>query len=650
MASPRSRDLDWELADLSDNDFDELQDLEVAEGAAIARKRSFARTSKEVSSGKRTRVAHGESTKAAVNPATRIQEFPEQYLKADGGKLVCTACHSEVSLKKSIVAAHVKTDRHKLGKERIQKEQNRQGLVREAFRNYQDRRNKGLSGTGLTTAVPLDVSVRRIEVVRSFLQAGIPLAKLDYMRPLLESSTSLALTESSHMAQYIPFVLEEEQSLIKKDLSTATACTVTFDGSTRLGEALAIIIRYIDSEWAIQQRLVRFHTLAKSLNASQLARELLTCILTQLNVKEDMLVGAVRDGAAVNGAAIRHVKEIMYPDVVDIVCASHTLDNIGKHFQTATLDEFVQSWIALFSRSPAARLVWKEQTGTTIKSCNNTRWWSEWEVKNQLLTVFGDVPDFLQNLDACPANRDRLLAILNSPQRSAELRMQLAIVVDAALPFVRKTYLMEGDGDIVVDAYNNLQEIATAAVLKHYPNTHAMASKIAGGDGERCTELIQQAERCIQPAINFYLRKFNQIGSPMFETVHIYKAIRIFCPVQAHNLQPGIASVDQLRRIPMLNSDAHILSLKDELPAYLVAVAQVQKCENRLSWWSEQNHLPNWQKAARIVFSLVPSSAAAERVFSLLQAATSPSQGSLLDDNLEAMLTIQFNRGRQALQ
>ena len=53
MASPRSRDLDWELADLSDNDFDELQDLKVAEGAAIARKPSFARTSKEVSSGRR---------------------------------------------------------------------------------------------------------------------------------------------------------------------------------------------------------------------------------------------------------------------------------------------------------------------------------------------------------------------------------------------------------------------------------------------------------------------------------------------------------------------------------------------------------------------------------------------------------------------
>ena len=53
--------------------------------AVTARKGSFTRTSKEVSSGKRISVTHGESTKAAVNPATRIQESPEQYLKADVG-------------------------------------------------------------------------------------------------------------------------------------------------------------------------------------------------------------------------------------------------------------------------------------------------------------------------------------------------------------------------------------------------------------------------------------------------------------------------------------------------------------------------------------------------------------------------------------
>ena len=37
------------------------------------------------------------------------------------------------------------------------------------------------------------------------------------------------------MAQYIPFVLEEEQSLIKKELSAATVCTVIFDRQHQTG-------------------------------------------------------------------------------------------------------------------------------------------------------------------------------------------------------------------------------------------------------------------------------------------------------------------------------------------------------------------------------------------------------------------------------
>ena len=71
---------------------------------------------------------------------------------------------------------------------------------------------------------------------------------------------------------------------------------------------------------------------------------LLTCILTQLNVNQDMLVGAVRDGAAVNGATIRHVKVIMYPDAVDIVCASHT------HWTTLADTLKRRHWTSLCSR------------------------------------------------------------------------------------------------------------------------------------------------------------------------------------------------------------------------------------------------------------------------------------------------------------
>ena len=48
---------------------------------------------------------------------------------------------------------------------------------------------------------------------------------------------------------------------------------VTFDGSTRLGEALAIVLRYVSDEWTLEQRLIRLQLLAKSLNGEEIARE-----------------------------------------------------------------------------------------------------------------------------------------------------------------------------------------------------------------------------------------------------------------------------------------------------------------------------------------------------------------------------------------
>ena len=81
----------------------------------------------------------------------------------------------------------------------------------------------------------------------------------------------------------------------------------------------------------------------------------------------------VRDGAAVNGAALRSVKDLMYPEALDIKCFSHSLDNVGRHFDVPLLDEFSQWWITLFSHSPAARLQLKQRTGVSPKTFSPTR-------------------------------------------------------------------------------------------------------------------------------------------------------------------------------------------------------------------------------------------------------------------------------------
>ena len=177
------------------------------------------------------------------------------------------------------------------------------------------------------------------------------------------------------------------------------------------------------------------------------------------------MVAAIRDGAAVNGAALQSMKDVMYPKTIDLVCSAHMLDNVGKRFQTPLLTELSQWWVSLFSRSPAARLAWRERTSTDIKTCNNTRWWSLWEVQNHLLLHFGDVESFLQDLEACPAARQHLLDVLHNEHQHKQLCMELAITINAGLPIVEKTYSMEGNGEIIVEAYENLQQLATSAAL-----------------------------------------------------------------------------------------------------------------------------------------------------------------------------------------
>ena len=66
---------------------------------------------------------------------------------------------------------------------------------------------------------------------------------------------------------------------------------------------------YVDRDWCIQQRLVRFHVLSKSMSGQQL--ELITCLSVKFGLPSHKIVAAMRDGAAVYGAALRSVKKIM---------------------------------------------------------------------------------------------------------------------------------------------------------------------------------------------------------------------------------------------------------------------------------------------------------------------------------------------------
>ena len=63
-----------------------------------------------------------------------------------------------------------------------------------------------------------------------------------------------------------------------------------------------------------------------------------------------------------------------------------------------------------------------------------------------------------------------------------------------------------------------------------------------------------------------------------------------------------------------------------------------------LKWW-KLNHptIPTWAKAARIVFAFTSSSAASERVFSLVDSMFGPERKSSLADQLQGSVMLKYN-------
>ena len=110
-------------------------------------------------------------------------------------------------------------------------------------------------------------------------------------------------------------------------------------------------------------------------------------------------------------------------------------------------------------------------------------------------------------------------------------------------------------------------------------------------------------------------------------------------------MQPTAQDIDQLRVFPFLSDPTILASLKVELPSYLAKSADISPDFNTVEWWSlHKQDLPQWSSVAKKVILLQPSSAAAERVFSLLNSSFSEQQQNSLEDYVEASVMLQYNK------
>ena len=181
---------------------------------------------------------------------------------------------------------------------------------------------------------------------------------------------------------------------------------IIFDGTTRDGEALVVLVRFVES-WTIKQRIVRLRLLKSSVNGDELAGIIIEVLHRKINIQENSLLAAMRDRASVNTL-------FCYPDMIDIGCISHFLNKVGEKCHTPTLKLFMATWNLIFSTSIRARNIWRGISGRSMPRYNSTRWWSYWECAMVVLQEWQHIRTFLtSNEDFAKTSRQRLLQIFD---------------------------------------------------------------------------------------------------------------------------------------------------------------------------------------------------------------------------------------------
>lgn len=132
-----------------------------------------------------------------------------------------------------------------------------------------------------------------------------------------------------------------------------------------------------------------------------------------------------------------------------------------------------------------------------------------------------------QHDDIGPSTRTKLLAFFDDPRKKLYLELELATLVDAALPFVQATYKLEGDGPLVFHCYDIISTVTTAMQVAHYPNVDAISQRLVTTRSYSQQQLLAYAKQCIQPAYQYYS---NHLHGCLKEPLEAFKAARLFLP------------------------------------------------------------------------------------------------------------------------
>ena len=210
---------------------------------------------------------------------------------------------------------------------------------------------------------------------------------------------------------------------------------------------------------------------------------------------------------------------------------------------------------------------------------------------------------------------------------------------------MKATYNLEGDGPLAFTCYEEVQKVVAAVRVGHTPNTEGVIRVISTQTSTQ-QRLRAYAKSCVQGALEYFE---HQLESSLKVPLSAFKAAQILNPHKLATLNSDVSHVNSLRVIPAFE-DSELERLKAELPTYIAKADGISSDLSALEWWKLNSmNLPSWSIGLKKVVAMQPSSAAAERVFSLLSTGFGDLQENSVSDYIKASIMLRFNHKQQDL-
>jgi len=268
-----------------------------------------------------------------------------------------------------------------------------------------------------------------------------------------------------------------------------------------------------------------------------------------------------------------------------------------------------------------------------------------------------------------------LKAVMADSVQRATLLLDLHIVTSVCRPWVKACYTLEGNGACSIITWDVVQEVAGFYTL-HQPNLTypglpqalddycdaVQASSFPGMSRAYALDMIKaRIRRVIEPAVEYFQDMFTSVAGELSDQMSVYKTLRYVNPYSMHlnsttlpfSTQEFISGVSALNWFQRHEID----DMAVEMPRYLALATSVFGGEFYVSrddemkavqrFWAENRiRYPALRMLVKYALTIAPSSAAAERVFSLLKSTFGLNQNLALEDYMELSIMLNYNKRR----